>query len=59
MHTADYIECPYCNYKEGNYHDYIEVGDCAGSFDMDCPKCKKEFTVSDFYSIFWFETKKK
>lgn len=60
MHTADYIECPHCNYKEGNYHDYLEIGDYAGEdFDMYCPKCKKEFTITDFYSVFYFETKKK
>ncbi|AKQ08219.1 hypothetical protein PP655_gp027 [Bacillus phage PBC4] len=56
-HKADYIECPHCEYKHGEYHDYLETGDCAGEFKMDCPKCEKEFNV-DFYSIFWFESKK-
>lgn len=58
MHKADMIECPHCEYKHGNYQDYLEVGDLGGDFPMTCENCGKDFDV-DFYSIFWFETKKK
>ncbi|EOO44146.1 hypothetical protein ICK_06403 [Bacillus cereus BAG1X2-2] len=58
MHKEDYIECPYCKHIHTYYQDYLEVGDMAGEFNMKCEKCKELFDV-EFYSIFWFETKKK
>lgn len=58
MHKAEYIECPYCEHVHSDYHDYLEVGDLEGEFKMNCVGCKEQFKV-DFYSVFWFETKKK
>ncbi|MDO6631827.1 hypothetical protein [Bacillus thuringiensis] len=58
MHKAEYIECPYCKHIHSDHHDYLEVGDLGGEFQMNCVGCKEQFKV-DFYSVFWFETKKK
>lgn len=56
-HIADVIECPHCKGKVLNIHDYLEVGDEAGEFEMKCESCKKPFKV-DFYSVFYFATEK-
>ncbi|MEG7380139.1 hypothetical protein V5785_12535 [Bacillus subtilis] len=54
--TADIIQCPYCQHlMEG--HDYTEVGDMSGEFEMDCEKCKRRFNVN-FYSIYYFASNK-
>lgn len=56
-HIADVIECPHCKWKISNIHDYLEVGDEAGEFEMHCVRCKKPFKV-DFHSVFYFATEK-
>ncbi|WP_180230547.1 hypothetical protein [Bacillus cereus] len=58
MHKAEYIECPHCTHIHSDYHAYLDVGDLGGDFEMSCENCKGQFEV-DFYSVFWFETKKK
>jgi uncharacterized Zn-finger protein len=55
--NIDAIVCPYCEHVHANYDEYIEVGDMAGEFEMDCVKCGNNFKV-DFYSLFYFQTKK-
>lgn len=52
-----YIECPYCNYKHENWHEYIDNEDMEGEFSMDCEKCEKGFCVK-FNTIIEFKTTK-
>lgn len=54
---VDLIQCPYCNHNH-TYDDWLDVGDMAGEFEMECEECGQLFNV-DFYSIFHFTTTQK
>lgn len=55
--NVDVVICPYCNFADTDWYDYIDAETMEAEFSQDCPRCSKTMYV-EMTTDTWFKTSK-